>query len=168
MITVEIPKDQGIFVKIPLMAGQIRKNVDQAVHRLAIELQRYIVHNKLSGQVLNKRTGHLQQSIQQTVEEGPDQITGKVYSAGDVKYAAIHEYGGTIHHPGGTAYYFDQKQDKIVFLSNKSAASFNFPRTKAHDIVMPERSYMRTSLAENEDHIVKTLTEAATAGIKQP
>lgn len=168
MITVEIPKDQGIFVKIPLMAGQIRKNVDQAVHRLAIELQSYIVRNKLSGQVLNKRTGHLQQSIQQKVDETPNEITGTVYSAGDVKYAAIHEYGGTIHHPGGTAYYFNERLGKMVFLSNKTAASFNFPRTKPHDIVMPQRSFMRTSLAENEDHIVKVLTEAAVGGIKEP
>lgn len=167
MLTISIPKEQAIFTRLPLMAGKVRANVNMAVHKIATQLRTEVVRNKLSGQVLNKRTGHLQQSIQQQVTETAVEIQGKVFSAGDVKYAAIHEYGGTIHHPGGTAYFVD-KSGQPFFVSNKFAlSSDNFPRTKPHLIKMPERSYLRTTLAENKQYIIDTLTKAAIMGVKE-
>ncbi len=177
MLTAEIDKNSEFLVRLPVMAGKIRTNVVRATYKLAVMLQAYVVENKLSGQVLNKITGHLQQSIQQRVQESPSEVTGEVYSAGDVKYAAIHEYGGTIHHPGGTAFFIGPTGQPF-FVSNKFAAggehmsfinghSDNFPRTKPHLIRMPERSYLRTSLAENRQKINDTYQQAAVQGVKE-
>lgn len=157
MLRVNIPKDQAIFVKLPQMAGKVRKNVLQATYRLAIELQSYIVRNKLSGQVLNKITGNLQQSIQQNVIEGATEIRGEVFSAGDVKYAGIHEFGGVIHHPGS---------DKFQAFQGKSGGMVFTNKTAAHLIPMPERSFMRSSLAENKIHIQDTYEDAVMGALK--
>ena len=158
MLTVNIPTDQAIFIRVPLMAGAIRTRIKAAVWSLTTELQAYVVKNKLSGQVLNKISGHLQQSIQQTAIETGTEITGYVYSAGDVKYAAIHEYGGIIHHPGS---------DKFQAFMGSNGAMVFTNHTAPHVINMPERSYLRSSLAENAQHITDTLQEAAVIAVTE-
>lgn len=161
MLTVNIPTDQGIFLRLPLMAGNIRKRVSMAVYRLAIELQRYIVVNKLSGQVLNKRTGRLARSIQQRVVDTPTDIRAYVFSAGDVKYAAIHEYGGVI-------------PAHKVQAKNAQALSFMWhgkrvtvKSVQIPNVHMPERSFMRSSLRENALKIQEKIREAAILGVKE-
>lgn len=67
-------------------------------------------------------------------------------------YAAIHQFGGTIKHPGGTAYHAP-KGKRAKFIDNVKAAAFH-PRTAAHDIVMPARPYLgfgEFERAETED-----------------
>ncbi len=140
MLTVEIPQDQGIFLRLPLMTGKIQERVFMAINKLAIELQSYIVKEKLSGQVLNKVTGNLQQSIQQKVVATPTEITATVFSAGDVKYAAIHEYGGTYSRYGRLA--------------------------GDYTVRVPERSYMRSSLRDFAEKIKSDIQQAAVLGIR--
>lgn len=55
-------------------------------------------------------------------------------------YAAINQFGGTINHPGGTAY-FPKKDGEIVFVSNARARP-SMPRTKPHRITIPARPYL--------------------------
>jgi hypothetical protein len=64
-----------------------------------------------------------------------------------VPYAYIHEYGGTIQHPGGTKYFFN-KNDEIVFLP-KTAKRF-VGITKPHDIVIPARPYLGPAIEDFE------------------
>jgi phage gpG-like protein len=64
----------------------------------------------------------------------------------NVRYAAIHEHGGTINHPGGTAYYFDERRGRAVFLSNHKAGGHNFPRTRPHPIPIQARPFLRPAL----------------------
>lgn len=71
---------------------------------------------------------------------------------GDLRYGVLHEYGGTIKHPGGTAYF--TKDGKTRFVSNDSAAKYfaktgrELPRTKAHSITMPARPYLRPGIKD--------------------
>jgi len=122
-----------------------------------------LIQQKLDGQVLNVRTGKLRRSIQRSsILEGYGVIAGYVYSDSSVRYGAIHEFGGTIHHPGGTAYWIDAS-GMMRFVSNDMASrvhSGEFPRTRPHDIVMPERSFMRSALREREADIRAALAEA--------
>ena len=55
-------------------------------------------------------------------------------------FAAIHQFGGTINHPGGTAY-FPKKDGEIVYVSNAKARP-SMPRTKPHSITIPARPYL--------------------------
>jgi phage gpG-like protein len=66
-------------------------------------------------------------------------------------YAGIHERGGTINHPGGTAYYVTGGRfgTGAVFVSNKDAAKMpGLRRTGAHTIIMPKRPYLVPALNE--------------------
>lgn len=166
MITVQIQGDKELQAKFKNMPASVNLSLMKAMTVLTIKLKDNIINNKLSGQVLNKISGNLIRSIQQTVTGNSYQVKGSVFSAGDVKYAAIHEYGGTIQHPGGTAYIIDSKTKMAVFISNAAAEGKNYPRTAAHEITMPERSYMRTAFAEFQDTIKSTLTLAIQEGTK--
>ena len=98
------------------------------------------VVRKLSGEVLRVRTGRLRQSIHSTVQKMPWGFLGKVGT--NVKYASIHEYGGTIVLP---VIYPVKAQALRWFVGGKPVFAM---RAKAHAIRMPERSYLRSSLAE--------------------
>jgi phage gpG-like protein len=60
-------------------------------------------------------------------------------------YAAIHQFGGVIQHPGGTPYGFMSKgkaqAGKIVFLK-KNSGFMVIGKTKPHQIVIPARPYL--------------------------
>lgn len=81
-----------------------------------------------------QKTGALRKSIYYDIDKSS--IT--FYS--NVPYAQIHNEGGTIKHPGGTAFY--KKGNAVVWVSNSDAAGKDFPRTKAHDIAIPERRFI--------------------------
>lgn len=68
--------------------------------------------------------------------------------------ATIHEYGGTIKHPGGTKYTMVFGQ--MRFISNQSSLK-NIGVTKAHDIVIPERSFFRTTMKEKAKDYKKAM-----------
>src|SRR5262249_49952955 len=116
------------------------------------------VQDKLRGQVLNRRTGRLGQSIQQRVDSTAASVTGVVYSAGDVKYAAIHEICGHIAGPG-----IEAKTAKALMLGVGGKKVFA-KWVNWRGATMPERSYMRTSLADMKDEIVQKMTAAVQEG----
>ena len=57
-----------------------------------------------------------------------------------VKYALIHEYGGTINHPGGTPYIIGEG-GKAYFVKKSYSGDQKVKYTKAHSIKMPARPY---------------------------
>lgn len=61
----------------------------------------------------------------------------------NIEIAAVHEFGASIDHPGGTAYFVDA-DGEAHFVSN-AAATDNMPRTKPHKINVPERSFLRST-----------------------
>ena len=61
---------------------------------LAAALADLVKNDKLSGAVLNTRSGALSDSIAASVTADADGFLASVGSEGDVKYAAIQEYGG--------------------------------------------------------------------------
>ncbi len=77
----------------------------------------------------------------------------------DIKYAAIHEYGGVIP----PHQIVPDKAKALAFLvggKQAFAARVNLPV-----IAMPERSYMRASLAEMADEIREGLSEAVSKSL---
>lgn len=82
-----------------------------------------------------------------------------------LKIAAANEFGATIDHPGGTSYGYktedDAKKGKVRFLK-KGAGYMVLGETEPHTIEIPERSYIRSTIDENEkkylDDIAKKLS----------
>lgn len=102
-----------------------------------------LVHAKLSGGVLQSRTGALGASIG---VDGPkiegDRVVTTLVSSGDLKYAAIQEYGGvTSPHD-----ILPSRAKALAFLAGGEQV---FAKVVHHPgSHIPARSYLRSSLAE--------------------
>ena len=136
------------------LPDRLRDALADKVNMLAVALQAKI-QQKLSGEVLNQKSGALKRSIVIAIDDSSASMTASLAVSGDIKYAAIHEFGGVIPP-------HDILPDKARALAfavggkEVFAARVNLPA-----IAMPERSYMRSSLAEMADDIREELSEAA-------
>lgn len=71
---------------------------------------------------------------------------------GDLRYGVLHEKGGTIAHPGGTAYRI--VKGRAVFVSNEKAKAYftktgkELPRTKPHSITIPKRPFLKPGIRQ--------------------
>lgn len=150
-----------VTIMLEQLGGEAHLRLMNAVEAQAQMFQAVVVGEKLSGGVLNARTGTLRDSIHTEISDSSAGVMATVGT--NVVYARIHEYGGIIHHPGGTAFYLGG--DGMAHFVSNDAMMFtgSLPRTKPHDIPMPERSYLRSTLAERADEIRLALA-AAVAG----
>ena len=123
---------------------------------LAAALADMVKNDKLSGAVLNTRSGALRDSIAASVSANADGVLASVGSEGDVKYAAIQEYGGkTSAHE-----ILPVKAEALAFVIGGAQV---FARRVEHPgSLIPERSYLRSSLDDMRDEIVAALADAAT------
>lgn len=145
--------DRALIAHMNAFPTSLQRVLNRRIRALVLRLQAR-VQKKLSGQVLNVVTGALRRSIQSDVTDTGERIIGRVYSSGDVKYAAIHEFGGRTR-----AHIIEpRKAQALMFVMggrNVFARRVNHPGSQ-----MPERSFMRTSLQEMRDEIVRSLSEA--------
>ena len=123
---------------------------------LAAALADMVKNDKLSGGVLNARSGALRDSIAASVSADADGVVASVASEGDVKYAAIQEYGGkTSAHE-----ILPVKAQALAFVIG--GAQLFARRVEHPGSLIPERSYLRSSLDDMRDEILAALAEAAT------
>jgi hypothetical protein len=121
---------------------------------------------------LGVRTNRLRSSLTRT----PAVIAGQVISSSigtNVKYAAIHEFGGVIHKPARSAKVRHRITASGALMRNlKHSNLAMFAKKKhtrareinvmipAHDITMPERAPIRTGLAASGDIYKKAIGRA--------
>lgn len=148
-VSVVMVGSQQLQAELQNMSPIIRSLVMAKVQSLAIELQRHIVQDKLSGQVLKVKTGNLRRSIQHSIGESSNGITAQVFSSNDVKYAAIHEFGGTI---------VPNKAKALSFVIDGK-------RIFTQSVTLKERSFMRSSLTDMKQMIIDGLTAAVSQGV---
>jgi len=96
---------------------------------------------KQSGQTLQD-TGQLAASIRVNVYSGSSKNKIVIEAGSNKPYAAIHNFGGTINHPGGTPY-ISLGDGFARFISNEKAKSIdNVKYTQPHVIKMPARPFL--------------------------
>lgn len=160
MINITMVGDRAVIAQL----SSFRNGLHAALHRritiLVLQLERR-VKLKLSGNVLNVRTGALRRSIQSDVRDSGQAITGRVFSTGDVKYAAIHEFGGRTK-----AHVIEAKNGKALRFAMGGAMVFA-KRVNHPGSVMPERSFLRSSLREMRDEIVQSLSDAPAEAMRR-
>lgn len=160
-ISYSMQGDTAVVISFDRKAKNAFSFVRAAINALRLK-DEALVKKKLTNDVLHVRTGALRRSIFSKIsDDGSSKVTGTIGSSGDVKYAGIHEFGGVIHHPGGTAYMMVDGAPR--FVRNATAASnprHVLGRTRAHNITMPERSFLRSALREMEPEINRKLNEA--------
>lgn len=154
MLTVQVDASR-VVTRLERIDAATRTALRGAIVSITRDLTARVLA-KLSGGVLNYRTGALYRSIKANLVENPTSIYGQVFSDGSVPYARIHEYGGTIQHPGSSKFQAWQGPAGWVFT--------HF--TRPHPIPIPERSYLRSSLAEMQNDIVARLTIAVKSAVK--
>jgi hypothetical protein len=164
MLTVEID-DRAVVARLSSMPDKLRAAFLKKTYALAEKLKSKVQQN-LTNRVLKIQTGNLVRSIFEEVNDETNSVSGRVYSSG-VAYARIQEYGGTIKHPGGTAYLIDKKTGLAQFISNKDEIASRLPRTKPHDIEIHGRRYMGSAFDEMKPEIRARYQEAVTEGTRE-
>ncbi len=145
---------------VQTLPAAIRAALAAKAADLAARLQAHVVQDKLSGQVLQVRTGALRNSIGAESSLDGDQVRIRVFSSGDIKYAAIQEYGGrTPAH--------EILPNKAKALAFVTGGGLVFAKVVHHPgSTIPERSYLRSSLADMATDIATELKSAVTDALQ--
>lgn len=133
------------------LPDRLRTALLAKANELAAALQAKI-QQKLSGGVLNQKSGALAGSIVATIDDASDGVAVTIATSPDIKYAAIHEYGGVIP-PHEIV---PDKAKALAFVLGGKRVFVK--RVNLPAITMPERSYMRSSLEEMAGEISREFT----------
>jgi phage gpG-like protein len=159
LLTIQLVGDRELVAKFTAMPSKVHASLLKKVTVLALQLESK-VKAALSGPVLKVQTGALRRSIFETVEDSPTKVIGKVASSGDVKYAAIHELGGVI--PAHDI--VPNKAQALAFVMGGKQVFAK--RVHIPDVTMPQRSFLRSSLADMAPQIEQGLRDAVREGLK--
>ena len=146
MITASIIGGEELLVRLAGIGDTVRSTLARTVQEAAIKLQATIKEDKLSGQVLNVRTGRLRRSINQRVEASGSRVMG--YVGTNVEYARFHEYGYR-----GTMTIRD-------FMRRSKSGKESLVRGHTRKVNLPARSFMRSALDEMRDEIASGIARA--------
>ena len=141
------------------MPERVRSSLSDKANALATELLAKI-QQKLAGGVLHPRSGALAASIIASIDKSAANVAVSIGAGSGIKYAAIHEFGGVIP-PHEIV---PDKAKALAFVVGGKqvfAARVNLPA-----VTMPERSYMRSSLAEMADEIAGSMTDAVVEAMR--
>jgi phage gpG-like protein len=157
MLTLALTGDTDLSARFDAFAEALARALADKAQGLSDALADKVRNEKLSGQTLNARSGALRDSIVAEVAADGENVVATVASVGDVKYAAIQEYGGkTAAH--------EILPSKAAALAFVEGGAMRFARRVEHPgSLIPERSYLRSSLAEASDEIVAALAAAPAA-----
>lgn len=151
-ITATLEGGDTAIARFKGMPDRLRTELKVGITRAALAVQRDSVQNKLSGQVLNVRTGRLRRSITTRIEDDADKVLGIVGT--NVEYAAAHEYGfeGVV----------SVREHLRRTVSGKSAT------VRAHSMHMhiPEKSFLRSALADMQPQIRSEFEQAAARALR--
>jgi phage gpG-like protein len=144
----------AVVGKLKAVSATTRVNVARAVQAGTQQLLRR-VQEKLSGEILNSRSGALRQSMVETgIVAGSSSIADTVASDGSVPYARIQEYGGRVEIPE-------------IVPRNAKALAFEYGgrlvfsgHATAHVVDIPARSFLHSSLAELKTSLTDDICEA--------
>lgn len=137
MIDVRVNGDLEIQVRMESVHPAAIRGAMEAIAEIDVELARYIVFEKLHGQVLNRITGQLADSIETfPVVVADDTVTGGVYqNDGRAPYGKYQEFGAEIPERFGPMR-FVTHEGNVVFTMH--ARAFR----------LPARPFMGPSAAE--------------------
>ena len=161
MLSVELSGLEATSVRLEGLPAALAGALAAKASELASALADRVKTDKLAGGVLAPQSGALQASIIADVSADGDGFVATVGSSGDVKYAAVQEYGGkTAAHE-----IVPVKAQALAFMVG---GGLRFARKVEHPgSVIPERSYLRSTLEEIGDEIAAALAGAAPEALER-
>lgn len=157
MIDISVNGLDAIAARFAALPQTLAARLAEEIERLGGVL-RDRVERKLSGEVLRQKSGRLASSIAVAVERSGTGASATVSS--DAPYAAIHEYGGTI--PAHTI--LPQSARALAFPWRGQQRFFK--RVTLPAVTMPERSFLRSALAESAGEIRAAIEAAASQAVQ--
>lgn len=159
MIKFQITGTDRAIAQITETGKGIERSMRDTVGRLTLKLQRKVRADKLTGQVLKVRTGNLRRSIDTAVINSASGTVGVVST--NVKYGRVHEYGFS----GGVTVRAHLRRAKMVYGKQVNPFVAN---VSSHTRMMnlPERSFLRSALADMSEEIQMELLAAANRAIR--
>jgi hypothetical protein len=148
---------------------------------LMAKLEQKIVTTKLQGQVLRHITGTLGGSVHSTSTQAEGAIlsAGVEAAGGPAWYGKLHEHGGTFTIPEHPAKEIARSSTgKFRKVGKAELSKYHSENSKyglesvmhrmvpAHSITFPERSFMRSTLAEMRTDIIAELRETTVMGLR--
>lgn len=161
-VNVTITGDRELIARFKSMPRAVNQALYAKVLALSLRLERKVKVEKLNGQVLNRISGALARSIHSVVDRQVEYVLGRVYSSGDVKYAGIHEYGGTTK-----PHIIEPKKAQVLAFAGKGGSPVFAKRVNHPGSKMPERSYMRSSLHDMSVEISLGMKTAVVQAIQK-
>lgn len=138
----------------------------RVVNRFTLELQAR-TKEKLSGEVLHVRTGTLRRSINRKVELRGSNVVGTVGT--NVEYAAAHEYGfdGEVTVRAHVRRVASRTLTELRGTRRRmSVQGVAFVKEHTMHMHVPERSFLRSALAELEPGFAPAVRKAAAEALK--
>ena len=146
MLNVSITGMDEVMARLNVAPQRLTESLRIAMTRLSIIVQSAVKEQKLTGQALSVRTGTLRRSINRVVSQDDGGIYATIGT--NVVYGAVHEYG----YQGPQAV---RAHTRTSVLGNQYTVGA-FTR----QVNLPERSFLRSTLAEREGEIQLTLRQA--------
>ncbi|RKV74398.1 MAG: HK97 gp10 family phage protein [Neisseria sp.] len=139
---------------------KVQTAIVQSVGRSALRLQREVMQNRLSGQVLNVRTGNLRRSIHQQVTNTGSAVIGEVNT--NVRYGKAHEYGfaGTVNVKASL------RQVRQAFGRPLKSPRYVQVRAHSRNVRLPERSFLRSALRDMKPMIETDLQKSIEGALR--
>jgi len=166
--------DKEVVRNFGRITPAVRAELVKAMGRITLKLMRESVQNRLSGQVLKRRTGTLARSVTQSPRTfevgqtivgtvGVNDIAGKGGRA-PVKYGRAHEYGFS----GTVSVKEHLRLVKQAFGKPLKTPVWSTVRAHSAQVNLPERSFLRSALKALSDAgvIQAEFDKAAAAGAK--
>lgn len=159
---IDIQLIDRVSERLPGLTPAIIAELKPTIAGETLKTQTHITRDKLNGQVLRVRSGALRRSIQM---EAPittaNEVYGRVFSSGDVKYAGIQEFGGrTPAHD-----IVPKRAGALAFLMGGKQVFAKIVHHPGSNI--PERSFMRSGLADRAAEISLAIKAAAVRGAQK-
>ncbi len=145
---------QALEDDLSSLSARLVQRLHVKANTLAQTLAAKVRDEKLSGQTLNSKSGALKRSIAADVVIQGGEIIATVGSHGDIKYAAIQEYGGrTSAHE-----ILPDKAQALAFLSN---GALRFARRIEHPgSAIPAHAYLASAFDESITEIEAAMADA--------
>jgi len=157
-ITVQITGRDAVAAQLQAMSSAVQRALIDAVAQSAIAVQTR-VQQKLAGEVLNERTGRLHDSIAVISDGGG--LTATIGT--DVVYAGVHEFGFT-----GSETVREHLRRQSIAFGKPIAPVEVLVRAHSRRVDFPERSFLRSALAELEPDINDAIEAAVSEAVKAP
>jgi phage gpG-like protein len=172
-IIAEVAGGEQVVFSLGEKRGKVVDALKTEVRSLAMMLASYVKTNKLSGDPLHVRTGRLRRSITTKTEVSDTLISGLVGT--NVEYGRAHEFGVDMHKTVTVREYLRKTvasakaakgigwrggAAESVAHSQALGAALVHSFTRNQHINLPERSFLRSALAELGPAITEDLNNA--------